>query len=56
MKSGRNELQKGRKGYKGDINYIAFSNYDAANELIAIRRLRRANATLHYENHIERKE
>jgi hypothetical protein len=46
MKSGRNELQKERKGYKGDINYTAFSNYDAANELTAIRRLGRANATL----------
>jgi hypothetical protein len=56
MKSGRNELQKEREGYKGEIEYNAFSNYDAANELRVIKRLRWTNATLRNKNHVERKQ
>jgi hypothetical protein len=39
MKSGRYELQIERERYKGEINYPAFSNHEAANELTAIQRL-----------------
>jgi len=39
MKSGRYELQAERERYKGEINYTAFLNHEAANELIAIQRL-----------------
>jgi hypothetical protein len=53
MKSGRYEPQIKRERYKGEINYTAFSNYEAVNELIAIQRLCRANATLHNEYHAE---
>jgi hypothetical protein len=39
MKSGRYELQIERERYKERINYTAFSNHEAENELIAIQRL-----------------
>jgi hypothetical protein len=56
MKSGRYELQIERERCKGEIHYTAFSNHEAANELIAIQRLWRANATLHNEHRVERKQ
>jgi hypothetical protein len=56
MKSGRNELQDERKVNKREIEYTTFSNYDAANELRLIKRLRWTNATLLNENRVERKQ
>jgi hypothetical protein len=38
MKSGKYGLQIERERYKGEINYTAFSNHEAAKELIAIQR------------------
>jgi hypothetical protein len=56
MKSGRNEVQIERERYNGEIDHTAFSNHEAARELIAIQRLCRANATVHNEYHVERKQ
>jgi hypothetical protein len=52
----KNELQEEREGNKGEIEYATFSNYDAANEIRAIKSLRWTNATLHNENRVERKQ